>query len=87
MSEIVNFERKPETITNSNDWKPLDALKSLVKAIEDGEADPNQLAVIYWHGDEEQGRDMGYYVAGLSFPEYVALLNVALHRALDEWRG
>lgn len=67
------------------DWTPLDALKDLVKGIEDGKINPSNLVVHYFEADKDGGRRHHYQAAGLTFPDHIALLHVAMDRALREW--
>lgn len=92
MNKILSFnEGKVKRSQDSRDWTTLDALKSLVRDIELGNIRPVQIAVHFWelidHDDFEGGKTHGYTIAGLTYPEHIALLNVALRNSLNEWVG
>lgn len=67
-------------------WTPLDALKELVRAIEAGEENPEGL-VIHWWEEKRGERDYRYLASKVTFPDHLALLDVAHNQVLKEWSG
>ncbi len=86
MADIVHFaEAKADRSGDSRDWSPLDMLKSLVRDVEEGRVKTNQICVHFWV-NEDGGRVHHNSVAGMTFPDHVALLTVALHECVDNWK-
>ena len=81
VSDPVELNKvRAEKAGDSRLWTPLDALRDLVARIEAGEISPEKLAVNY----VDAGGDRRWVLAGLTRTEYIALLSVALHRAVAD---
>lgn len=80
--------RRAERARDSKLWTPLDALEWLSEEILAGRIDPSQL-VIWYRGkdDPDGGSILGHVVSGCGFPEHIALLNMALHEVLHDWKS
>ena len=87
MDEIA--KRRAEKMQDCREWSPLDALLSLVDEIKRGEARPVNI-VVHWFEDDPDnkgGKIHHWTASGVTFPEHIALLNVALGSILEKWRG
>ncbi len=87
MADIVHFaEAKADRSGDSRDWTAIDMLKSIVRDIEKGRVSTDQICVHYWETNEDGGRIHHNSVAGMTFPDHVALLTVALHECVEGWK-
>lgn len=84
MDELAR--KRAEKRQDSRLWTAEDALEDLLARIRAGEIKPTWLAIHYMEGSPETGQEHHYQVAGLTYPQHIALLNVALDRVLREWR-
>ena len=90
MADIKSFaEAKANKNRDSCAWTPLECLKALMRDIEAGEVKPEKLCVHFFEEpNEETGRTHhGFYASGLSFPDHISLLHVAMARTLEDWRS
>ena len=66
-------------------WIPENALRDLLKRIETGEAKPTALAVHYYERTLTGGRIHRWHASGLTYPEHIALLQVATFESIRDW--
>ena len=83
-------EKRAEKMQDNRLWTPLDCLKALVRDIEIGDINPCALHVSYWETNDgsenkESSKSYKYASSNLTRPEEIALLNVALKYALEDW--
>ena len=65
-------------------WTPIDALEDTIVELR-GKENVKQLA-IHWMEDLPEGGCRHYYcVAGVTHAEHIALLQLAIHRATEDW--
>lgn len=83
MDEIARARAKKKQ--DSREWSCLDALEDAIQRIKSGEIKPMGMAIHFWEKDDD-GRTHHYQVAGLTFPEHIALLSLAEHRVITDWQ-
>lgn len=83
-AELFRFSEERVSRARKN-WTPLDALKNVIADIESGEIVIEELACHYIRKDGAS-RKTGFVLAGVSRAEHVALLNIALAEAIEDWR-
>lgn len=83
MDEIA--KRRANKLGDSREWTCLDALEDTINLIKSGEYNPSSLCIHFWEKHEDGTRTHHYQVAGLTFPEHIALLATAQHRVITEW--
>lgn len=67
-------------------WTALDALKSVVRDIENGtEPMPEALAIHWYEPLPDGGKRHRFCVAGLRFPDHIALLEIGKQRCISDW--
>lgn len=87
MMEVENLnKRRADRAGDSRLWSPLECLEDLVSKIKSGEVKPSQLAVHFFEERDNGGKTHRFTVSGVTFPEHIALLNIALCRTIEEWR-
>jgi hypothetical protein len=85
MTEVVNFNKeRAQKEQDCRLWSPLEALEDLVAEIKAGQLNPEQLGVHYLEPDGD-GKRHGYAAAGVTFPDHIALLHIALHSVVSKW--
>lgn len=82
MDEIAR--KRAEVKGDSREWTCVDALEDMIIRIKSGEIVPSGMAIHFWEKSED-GRTHHYQVAGLTFPEHIALLTIGKKRIVDEW--
>jgi len=83
MDEIAR--KRAEKNQDCREWSALDALEDLMQDIKAGKYNPSSLCIHFWEKNEDGSRTHHYQVAGLTFPEHIALLATAQHRVITEW--
>jgi hypothetical protein len=69
---------------NSKLWSPEDAIRAMLRDIENGEIKPKEMAVWYFEEAPDGGQTLCCCVAGLDRQGHVYLLNNALRRVLED---
>jgi hypothetical protein len=86
MSDVISLaEARAAKEEDSTLWTPLDMARALVRDIESGEINPDQISVQYLYENPEGDRAHGFYAAGLNYLEHVGLLNIALAGVMKSW--
>ncbi len=67
-------------------WTPLEALKSLVRQIEAGELNPCAVSAWYWDSHKDGSTSLHYAAAGLTYEQHIAMLSLAHHKTVADWR-
>lgn len=84
---VKNLNKKrAEKAGDSRLWTPIDCLEDLVEKIKSREVVPSQLVIHFFENRENGGKTHHYMASGVTFPEHIALLNIALTRIIEEWR-
>ena len=84
MNELA--KRRAEKSNDSKAWSPEDALEELLERVKAGKVKPVWLAIHYLEEEPDGGRRHHHQCAGLSYADHIALLTVALQRALKDWQ-
>jgi hypothetical protein len=91
-STVANLnEERAYRANDSKLWSPKDALEAALRDIEDGTIKPTRMVIhllepsVDEHGEPEEGSTLLHYVAGASFDEHVALLELAKHITIKRW--
>lgn len=87
MSPPINLGRVRAFQTGDNqDWTPLDCLEYLCEEIRAGHIAPDSL-LVHYTTRQPGGIDLHQEMsAKLTHTEYIAFLNLALKKAIDEWQ-
>ena len=84
MNDPINLAKpRADKADDCRLWTPLDALKDLIRQIEDGEVAPDRLIVIHHKGAAGPG-DLYVRFAGVDKLQTLALLSIALHEATGD---
>lgn len=80
-------ERRADKAKDAKLWTPLDALRAMIRDIENGSITaPNQIVIIYQkEGAKGENNTIGYYQAGLDRATHIALLEVHKYKYLKDW--
>lgn len=78
-------KRRAEKIGDNRLWSPKDALEDAIAAIKDVDPDKVCIAVHWFEKQEDGSRRHHYSAANCTFPEHMALLEVALKKVIDDW--
>lgn len=85
MSEPISLgERRAVANGDCREWTPIECVRALLRDLEAGLLKPEQLCV-HMLTPNGEGHRHKYYVAGMSFPQHIAMLEVAKQRAVSEW--
>ena len=87
MANVSNLnEERAMRSGDSKDWTAEDALRAALRDLEDGTIKPSRLVIHYLEPcDDDTGKEHGFYVAGASFDEHVALLELAKTLTIRRW--
>ena len=85
MDELA--KKRADKLQDSRLWTAKDAIEDLLADVIAGKINPTQLAIHYFEGTPETGLKHHYQAAGLTYPNHIALLNVALDRMLRDWKA
>lgn len=86
MDELAR--KRAEKTNDSTQWSVLDALEDTVERIKRGELNPECVVCHMWEQGEKAGVKRHTFVAAqITYEQHIALLNVALRRALNDWMG
>ena len=84
--DIVNLnERRAVKASDCRQWSAQDLAETLLADIKSGKIKPAQIVVHYFEPLPQGGAVHHNYAAGVTFPEHIALLHVALDRLLKQW--
>lgn len=92
MANVANLnEERAYRASDSKLWTPEDALRAALRDIEDGTIKPTRMVIhllepLEDEAGEPDGHELHHYVAGASFDEHVALLELAKAATIDRWR-
>lgn len=84
MDELA--KKRADKMGDSRLWSAADALEDLLSDVRSGKVNPTQLAIHYFEGTPETGLEHHYAVSGLTYPNHIALLTIALQRMVGEWK-
>lgn len=71
-------------------WEPLDALRAMIRDIENGTVkDVDQILIIYRRktGEKDRPHSNGYSQAGMDRPNHLAMLELHKFYLLHDWVG
>lgn len=79
--------KRAEKAQDCTKWSERDALVEVLRALDAGEINPEQLMVHFW--DRKPGGDATYrfYGAKMNYEQTIALLAIAQRRILCDWCG
>ena len=68
-------------------WTVPEMREAALRETRSGETKPIKAALVYM--DEMPGGGWGprFYAAGVTHSEYIAMLTLCLHKAIDEWKA
>lgn len=89
MSEdLVQINEQRALKANDNRlWSPLECAKALVRDIESGKINPQNLLVCYYEPRDNGGRSLDQYSANLDFEEALAMAVLLQHNTVSRWRN
>lgn len=86
-NKVVSLgEARAHKDSDARHWSPLDALKALVRDIEAGQINPVAISAWYWHENSDKSTSLHYSAAGLTYEQHVAMLGLAHHKTIADWR-
>lgn len=83
MDELAR--KRAENAGDCRLWSAEDALEDLLQRVRSGEVKPLHIAIHFLEDKPSGGYRHGYTVAGATFQQHIALLNVALNRVIKDW--
>lgn len=87
MTEPINFAAaRAEKHSDGAMWTPRDCLAQLLADIDAGDTDPTKISIHMVTQNANGDWKLNFYQAGLSRPEHVALLTLALHDTVESWK-
>jgi hypothetical protein len=87
VANVANLnEERAVRASDSKLWSPKDALEAALRDIEDGTIKPTRMVIHLLEPCEDDGHELHHYVAGASFDEHIALLELAKAATIDRWR-
>ena len=87
-NEVVNLRQERALRENdSTKWTAEDALRFVLKEIEDGKVKPTRIAVHYTVDKDEHAQIHHFCVAGLTREAHIALLHFALAKCVADWQA
>lgn len=75
-----------EFADNAKMFSPLQAAELLLSEIKEGKVKPESLAIHILERNEDGSREHSSIIAGLNYPEHIALLSCALHNTIERWK-
>ena len=84
MTEVVDFTaRRWNTVDNSTNFKPLDALREAIRMIESGEYEADQVVVCFGRRTDDGGSGQTFAQAGsYTFHEALGLVTAVQYRMM-----
>ena len=88
MKEPINLNAKRAIAKgDSTLWSPLEMLKDLISEIEKGNINPDKMVCHFLEKeDKDLERKYGFCVAGVDYPNHIALLTIALQNVTNGWK-
>lgn len=68
-------------------WTPLDCLREVLRLVEAGDLKIDKIVILHREEIESGGTTGGYFMAGMTRPELIAVLAVAQANAVEDWRA
>lgn len=79
-------ERRAMAHQDSGLWSPLECLEALVRDIKAGKVSPEALVVHWYEPQPGGGSDLMQTNANMTYEAELALLTLATHNCIENWR-
>lgn len=86
MSKNGNVVSLAERMDDSTMWTASDALRDALAEIESGKINPKGLAIHFYEETADGSLVAHWCAADLTYEKHLALLEIAKHRVIDDWK-